>query len=351
MAGRPRTWGTSDEWARFSCQNQEKSYTPVVHLKGKWMLKAVLNKNRKLGVEFEMFLPRLGAASGTDVQNSLAQILSSNGLPAIARSYSSSPLPAGYDFAVEYDTSIQGTWTWNNVPFAPIELKTRILNRIDDFDSKVVKALNICQDLGAKTNSTTGFHLHCGFPEIQENPRHMASLYNLFLHFEPLVFSILAPSRTNNQYCLAISEGKNYLDRCKTMDDYRRLLGNRSRKHGLNLIHLFGSQPHIEFRYHHGTTNPDKARNWVVFCLAMVEHAIRRNIRAMDQLPKSRTNLEKVLIACGFKVNNNTYSQVCSEIRSNGKWLLERFYTFQGKTSLRQEKMLKADPFPPHSLD
>jgi hypothetical protein len=310
------------------------------------MLKAELNRTRRIGCEFEMFLPRLGASSGTDVQNSLAQILSSNGLPSIARGYSSSPIPSQYDFAVEYDSSIQGSWTWNNVPFAPIELKTRILSGIDEFDQIVVKALNICQDLGAKVNSTTGFHLHCDFPEIQQTPRHIGSLFNLFLRFEPLVFSILAPSRTNNQYCQAISEGKNYLAQCRNLEDYRRLLGDRSRKHGLNLIHLFGSNPNIEFRYHHGTTNPDKARNWVVFCLAMVEHAIRRNIRAMDQLPKSRTNLEKMLIACGFKVNNNTYSEVCPEIRQTGKWILERYYHFQGRTSLKQEKAMKADPFP-----
>ncbi len=315
------------------------------------MLNAELNRTRRMGCEFELFLPRLGAASGNEVQTSLAQILTSNGLPAIARSYSSSPLQPGYDFAVEYDSSIQGSWNWNNVPFAPIELKTKILNGIDEFDQKVVKALNICQDLGARVNHTTGFHLHCGFPEIQQNPRHIGSLYNLFFRYEPLIFSILAPSRTNNQYCMAISEGKNYLGQCKTLEDYRRLLGNRSRKHGLNLIHLFGPNPHIEFRYHHGTINPQKARYWVVCCLALVEHAIRRNIRALDQLPKSRANLEKLLVAAGFKINNNTYRRICPDIRNTGRWLIERYGHFQGRISLRQEKTLKNDPFPPHASD
>jgi hypothetical protein len=78
----------------------------------------------------------------------------------------------------------------------------------------------------------------------------------------------------------------------------------------------------------------------------MVEHAIKRNIRPLDPLPKSRTNLEKLLVAAGFKVNNNVYSEVCPEIRVAGKWLLERFYDFNGKISLRQEKAVKGDPFP-----
>jgi hypothetical protein len=224
------------------------------------MLKAELNKNRKLGMEFEMFLPRLGNASGTDVQNTLAQILTSNGLPAMARGYSSTPLPAPYDFAVEYDSSIEGSWTWSNVPFCPIELKTKVLAGYDEWETKVPKALAICQDLGGKVNQSCGLHLHVSFTEGFHHPRNITSLYNLFCRWEPLVFSVLAPSRTGNQYCLPISEGKGFIQNCRMFDDYKRRLGGRNRKHGLNLLPLFTSNPHIEFRYHQGTLNESKAR-------------------------------------------------------------------------------------------
>ena len=36
---------------------------------------AELNRTRRLGVEHELTMPRMGTASGTDVQNTLAEIL------------------------------------------------------------------------------------------------------------------------------------------------------------------------------------------------------------------------------------------------------------------------------------
>ena len=71
-------------------------------------LAAELNRTRRLGVEHELTMPRMGNSSGTDVQNTLAEILTANGLPSIARGYSHQSIPDNYDLAVEFDSSIRG---------------------------------------------------------------------------------------------------------------------------------------------------------------------------------------------------------------------------------------------------
>lgn len=98
------------------------------------MLNAEINRNKRLGVEHELTLPKMGSSSDRDIQNTLAEILTANGLPSIARSYSHRPIPSGYDLAVEYDSSVRGHSEWRNVPYISIELKSRILNGIDDWE-------------------------------------------------------------------------------------------------------------------------------------------------------------------------------------------------------------------------
>src|SRR5688572_20090872 len=107
------------------------------------MLIAALNKNRTIGAEYEMTCPLVGAGSGTDVQQTLATVLSANGIRAIAREYSHAPLPSGTDVAVEYDGSVQGESRYHGIRWFPVEIKTRILHGIDDWEQIVPTALEI----------------------------------------------------------------------------------------------------------------------------------------------------------------------------------------------------------------
>jgi hypothetical protein len=45
-----------------------------------------------------------------------------------------------------------------------------------------------------------------------------------------------------------------------------------------------------------------------------------------------------MLISCGFKVNNNVYSDVSVELRETGKWLIDRWKKFNGSVSLASAK-------------
>jgi hypothetical protein len=287
----------------------------------------------------------MGTASGTDVQNTLAEILTANGLPAIARGYSHQSIPDNYDLAIEFDSSIRGHTDWQNVPYASIELKTRILNGLDDWERIIPKSLQICRDLGGKINHTAGFHVHLELTEINNNYAVIRSLFNLISRYEQVIYGLVAPSRTNNCYCRAIRpESFKLFQGCRAWRSFHRQTKSLHHKNGLNLSPLcngnyIDSHPHVEFRYASGTLNADKARHWLRFLLQMTEHACRRNCQASnEQVSNDRRGLEKLLISSGFKVNNNVYSKVSPELRETGKFLINRWKHFNGKISLKDCK-------------
>ena len=308
-------------------------------------LNAIINRTRRLGVEHELTMPRMGNSSGTDVQNTLAEILTANGLPAIARGYSNQPIPNGYDLAVEFDSSIRNHTEWQNVPYAAIELKSKILNGLGEWERVIPKALQICRDLGGKVNYSAGYHVHIELAEINNNYAVIRSLFNLFQRYEPVIYGLVAPSRTSNIYCIPIQLKSYKLFRgCKAWRSYRRQLKTLPSKSGLNLSNLYcgndiATQPHVEFRYASGTLHSDKARHWIRFLLQMVEHASKRNCQASEkQVLNDRQGLEKLLISTGFKINNKVYSQVSPELRETGKYLLRRWKKFNGNISLQECK-------------
>jgi hypothetical protein len=70
---------------------------------------------RRIGVEFEMTIPLVGSGSGADVQNTLANVLTANGIRAISRGYSRRPLQPGIDVAVEFDSSVRGESKYDGI--------------------------------------------------------------------------------------------------------------------------------------------------------------------------------------------------------------------------------------------
>jgi len=288
-----------------------------------------------------MAVPLVGSGSGTDVQNTLAQVLSANGVSAVSRCYSNCPVPYGKDLSVEYDSSIRGESRFNGISWYSVEIKTRVLNGIDDWEAVVPKTLEICQYMGARTNSSCGFHLHVALPEASERVAVIRNIFNLFYRFEPVIFALIAPSRRTCGYSnpIALNNAKLFQG-CKADSSFRRKLLNWDRKMGLNLTHLLqgkklSSTPRVEFRYHHGTLNTEKAGNWIRFILQMTEHACTRSCQASEQVSNSRKGLEQLLLTCGFKVNSRIYSKVSPELRQTGKYLIRRWKKFNGSVPLK----------------
>jgi hypothetical protein len=292
------------------------------------MLAATINNRRRIGCEFEMTIPRVGTGGGRDVQETLAQVLSANGVPAVARPYSHQPIHRA-DVAVEYDQSVRGESRYEGIAWYSVEIKTRPLVGIDDWERIVPKALDICRYLGARVNRSCGHHLHVDLPESLADPRHIRSVYNLFHRFEPLIYGIVAPSRRENGYARPMQDRTRYLHGCKTWRCFRRALGDWDRRCGLNLIHLFQREPRIELRYHHGTLDPDKARHWMHFALRMIDHATTRRCQAATkQVSNDRRGLEALRYTIGLRSNPKMYANVDKELRQTGAYMLQRWKQF-----------------------
>jgi len=290
------------------------------------MLIAELNRSRRLGVEFEFCIPQIGAGGGEDVRRILADVLTQNGISAIARGYSSRPVPLGRDLAIEYDSSVRGESRYQGIRWQQIEMKTRILYGLDDWESVVPKALEICRYLGGRVNSSTGMHVHVDLPEARIDPVVIRSLYNTLHRYEPVIYGLVAPSRLRCRYSQPLPDRPGHLARCRTMSCFQQSLSGVSRQSGVNFGHLWGHEPRIEFRYHGGSLCEEKARHWARLLLRLTDHACTRRCKAApSQLENSRSSLDKMLTTLGLKVNSRVYSKVDPELRETGRFLLKRW--------------------------
>jgi hypothetical protein len=307
------------------------------------MLTAAVNQTRTIGVEYEATVPLVGAGSGHDVQRTLASVLSANGLRSIARGYSHDPLPPGVDLAVEYDSSVLGETRYQGVAWHAVEIKTRILNGIDEWEQLVPKCLEIAQYLGARVNVSTGHHVHLGLPEAADRPKVIRSLAALVARVEPVVYGLVAPSRRQNNYCASIGGRLPDLRACKTVEDYRRRLAGTSRYYGLNLTHVTGDSPRVEYRYHQGTLDAAKARHWLRFLLQLTEHAVTRNCQALaEPLVNDRQGFERLATAIGLRVNSKIYRRVSPELVETAGYLLRRWKQFNVRPAAQPVTSLAA---------
>ena len=302
---------------------------------------AELNRTRRIGCEFEMTIPVVGTGGSAAVRQTLARVLSANGLRAIARDYTHSDLPPGYDLAIESDSSIEGERRYQAVSFYSSELKTRPLVGTDDWEAVVPKALSIAKYLGARVNRSTGHHIHLEVLEIAERPKVIRNIANIVFRFERVLYGLVPPSRKENGYAIPMSvEPVLKLRSCRSRQSFDRVLQSCERHHGLNLTHLTDPfAPRLELRYAAGTLDVDKARHWLRFCLQMVQHACNRNCqKAREQVPNDRRGLEALLVTCGFKCNSGIYSKVSPELRETGRWLIKRWKHFNGSIPLQRRK-------------
>jgi hypothetical protein len=141
------------------------------------MLVSELNRNsRRLGCEFEVAVPQVGGGQSDDVRKVIAQVLSANDVPAVARGYSHRPVPDGADVCVEYDSSVRGESRFRGVQWVSVEVKTRILSGMDDWEQVVPPMLEILKYLGARVNSSCGHHIHVELAEAKSKPAVIRSL-------------------------------------------------------------------------------------------------------------------------------------------------------------------------------
>lgn len=287
-----------------------------------------LNRSRRMGIEIEMAVPLIGGGQAHDLRCKMADILSVNGLRAVARNYSHSPVPDGYDVVIESDSSIRGETQYQGIEWVPVEVKTRILTGSDDFNRVVKKLCDLCRYLGARQNTSTAVHLHIEFLEAKETPAVIRSFYNLAHRFEAVVFGLVAPSRRDNQYCKRLPNKAKLLHPCTRLQQFSQVLNSAGleRYWAFNLTHLFGGAPRIEFRHHHGSLDYEKLLHWKNLCLRLIDHSIQRTCKASSNpLPNDKASMLRMLVTVGMKPNTRVFPKVDPELRATGRFLLRRW--------------------------
>ena len=294
---------------------------------------------RTLGAEFEAAVPLVGQGTTLDVQRQIAGILSANGIRAGYRAYSHMPLPPETDIMVESDSSVHGESRLAGITWAALEVKTRILQGLADYERVVPKTLEVLRALNCKVNASTGHHLHVGFYEVNEDARVIRSLYNLVHRFEPVIFSLVSASRRSNSYCRPLPDVTKLLHGCRKLPCFQEGLGRFEKYQALNWSNLFNNDgaPRVEFRYHQGTLDPTKALHWARLCTQLINHAAIRSCQASnEQVQPTKDGLRKLLTTTGFKVNTKVYSKICPELKQTGRYyLLKRWKELNGPTDNR----------------
>lgn len=228
---------------------------------------------------------------------------------------------------VESDSTVRGESKFQGISWAALEVKTRILQGLADYERIVPKTLDMLRALNCRVNATTGHHLHIGFPEVLTDAKVLRSLFNLIHRFEPVIFSLVSPSRRNNQYCRPLPDVSKLLHKCRTIDCFERTLSQFDRYMGCRWTECFlhDGAPRIEFRYHQGTLDATKAIYFARFCCQLLNHAATRSCQASpEQVAGTNEGLRKMLTTCGFRVNTKVYSKVDPLLRATGRFYLLR---------------------------
>ncbi len=131
---------------------------------------------------------------------------------------------------------------------AQVEVKTRILNGLADWESVVPKTLDILRYCGGRITPSCGHHLHIGLPEFKADPTLVRSLWNLIHRFEQIIFGLVAPSRRGNSYCQPLPPARKYLHGANAVRTIKQRLSHFGRYYGLNLTHLWTDSPRVELR-------------------------------------------------------------------------------------------------------
>ncbi len=205
-----------------------------------------------------------------------------------------------------------------------------------------------------------GLHVHLDAGDFRHHPIKLAHVLRTVYAVEDLLYSMMPPSRWENQYCRKLSKyykfddfagrmtenkfeckwyrtvDRGYIDRWKG----QKHDGNETRYCGLNL-HTTMYRGTVEFRMHSGTVNPIKILRWTALLLNIVDYAVKRyndaEIKALYAAPTTKDKLKVFFKA--FKVS--------SEIK---KYILLRIKKFNPKfawkyTECEEENLnIEAEP-------
>ena len=113
------------------------------------------------------------------------------------------------------------------------------------------------RDMGFRANKSCG--LHCHVDMISSSPAEREAVFKFGTWIQDDVYKLVARSRSSATYCKKLTTSMNSAERYSWM----------------NMKHAYDRHRTVEFRLHHGTTQPDRIVEWVKVCLRIVEVGLK----------------------------------------------------------------------------
>lgn len=186
----------------------------------------------------------------------------------------------------------RGTTSWKIVSDASLgategsghELVSPVLT-LDTID-QIDRVCGVLASIGCSVNPSCGLHVHIGAGGLSiPTLKRLAALY---AESEEVIDSLLPPSRrgSRNGYCRSIKDSLSVAQLARATDvrEIAAAVSNGERKFKLNYLsyYKYGT---VEFRHHSSTIDPVKIKNWVYFCMKMVEASQREEHLAPRTAP------------------------------------------------------------------
>lgn len=189
-------------------------------------------------------------------------------------------------------------------------------SRGETFGKHIADVCSSMRNAGADVNRSCGMHVHVDARDLNWHDIYKLAL--IYMRVEDALFAMQPSSRQSNRYCERVDStyrlnakaykhellnklyGHNFpKDRKEgkpgiTYKKNKRVFYERNEKYhtaryfALNL-HTFFYRGTIEFRHAASTTNTEKATNWGLVCMWIVERASKMTVSQINALPKDST--------------------------------------------------------------
>lgn len=134
--------------------------------------------------------------------------------------------------------------------------------------TQVSRALSALWNAGARTSRACSAHVHVDVSQFEVSQ--LRTLAVIWEKLEPSIFKLLAPSRTENSFCIPLAWQS--LTGLHDYREFRTAVEDSGRYLALNMTGWW-YHGRVEFRAHHGTLRQADIRAWVEFLLTLVTAA------------------------------------------------------------------------------
>ena len=197
-----------------------------------------------------------------------------------------------FDFSQTYDGSVNA----HDEDYRGVEYISRPMAG-DHLFRQIDNMGNYLLNNDFKVNKSCGLHIHIDARDLFYEQ--LKGVLLIAKTFEHIIFRMVPPSRDTSRWCKKVPMQKHHITRINSNSDLIQSWYessdnypdfdkyNDSRYHGLNL-HARVYLGTIEFRYHSGTNNPTKIKNWITICQSIVS----KGIELGNEISHTKTGFE-----------------------------------------------------------